>query len=151
MSATLVFECRSATHQISQEGEVERAPMMELKLELTEGPVIYLSDASRLNAQAWKMNIREHCGAARENSPIGEITYFTAVGKPQCLIDVYQSSQRYFLMLEMFKGGYVSEITIGIDEVCSNSDYSKTWDTAANEKLAIRSINFEFPLPQSDA
>ena len=81
----------------------------------------------------------------------GHIAYARADGKPRCIIEVQQSPERYDALLDMFKDGYVSEITVLIDGLADQPDYSKKWDTAAGDRLTVKAICFEFPLPQSEA
>lgn len=151
MAAKLLFESRSVTHIFSQDRAAVSEPLMQLSLELTDAPNIYASDSSLINVLSWNMTIQKHSPTSLQIEPLGWITYMPTDSEPQCMIEVHQTSERYFLLLEMFTGGYVSEITVGVDDVGGSNDYSRSWDTSTNPSIVIQSIRFEFPLPQSEA
>ncbi|NHZ98530.1 hypothetical protein [Massilia sp. CCM 8734] len=152
MTAELVFESRLSYHVLRQEGIVELDPVIALQLELTGGPNMYASDSFMINHAAWSMTIRRHNPAHLPSTePPGWVKY-TAVGdKSLCVIDIHQSPERFASLLDMFKGGHASEITVVVDGLADTADYSKKWDTAAHASMPVRSICFEFPLPQSEA
>ena len=152
MTAELVFETRSICQLLRQVGAVELEPVISLQLELTGGPKIYASDASVINKAVWSMTIHRRRRARQLVAHIpGAIHYVVDDGKTRCTIDVDQSAERFAALLEMFKGGRASEITVTVDALADTLDYSKKWDTAAGPRLAIRAICFDFPLPQSEA
>ena len=82
---------------------------------------------------------------------LGSVHYALAKGRPRCVIEVGQAPQRFAALLDMFKGGHASEITVTIDDLADKPDYSKDWNTALHATVPIRAICFEFPLPQSEA
>ncbi len=152
MTIELVFESRLSFHLLRQEGSVESEPEISLHLELTSGPKVYASDGAAVNQAGWRMRIHRHGRAsAALGHTAGHIAYTRAEGKPRCVIEVQQSPERYDALLDMFKDGYVSEITVLIDGLADQPDYSKKWDTATGDRLTIKAICFEFPLPQSEA
>ncbi|MDM5177248.1 hypothetical protein PO883_08570 [Massilia sp. DJPM01] len=152
MSAELVFESRLSYHVMRQEGAVELDPVITLQLELTGGPKIYASDSFMINHAAWSMTIQRHKpGILLPTEPPGWVNYTAGAGKSQCVIDIHQSSERFASLLDMFKGGHASEITVVVEGLADSADYSKKWDTAALERMPVQSIRFEFPLPQSEA
>ena len=151
MGAELLFESRSANHVLRQAGTVEEAPYLALRLELSDGPIIYVSDGAAVHPSAWRLVIRRS-GPAEPSPPVlGTLRYATAGAKPHCVIDVHQSAERYAALLDMFKGGSDAEITVTVDALADKADYSKFWNTALHPSIAVASICFEFPLPQNDA
>ena len=152
MSAELLFESRQCYHVLRQELAAEDAPLISLQLALTDAPMIYASDGAIVNKSAWTMMIRSGPPVAHAVPPaLGSIHYAGAKGKPRCVIDVQQSPARFAALLEMFKGGHASEITVLVDDLADKADYSKDWNTALHATLPVRSIRFEFPLPQNEA
>jgi hypothetical protein len=152
MSTELIFESRASHQVLRQDGAVESEPVIALELELMSGPNIYAAGAAIVNKAAWHMKIHRHPGApTASGGPAGSIAYAAAEGKSRCTIAVHQSPGRYAALLDMFKGGYVSEITVMVAGLSDRPDYSKGWDTTAGTELAIEAICFEFPLPQSEA
>lgn len=152
MSAELVFESRLSYHVLRQEGTVELDPVITLQLELTGAPKIYASDSFMINHAAWSMTIRRHRAPTLPPSePPGWINYTATGGKSLCMIDIRQSPERFSALLDMFKGGHASEITLIVDQLADTADYSKKWDTAARASMPVSTICFEFPLPQSEA
>ncbi|MDQ2822386.1 MAG: hypothetical protein M3Y65_18745 [Pseudomonadota bacterium] len=152
MGAMLSFESRQSCHVLRQDGAVENAPYISLLLTLIDGPTMYSSDAAIINKSAWNMKIQKRC-AGDFSSPhaIGSIQYLTNKDRPRCLIDIQQSAERFNELLEMFKGGHVSEIKIMVDQLADKPDYSKNWNTAVHDSIPVTSLSFEFPLPQSEA
>ena len=151
MSNELFFESRLSYLVLRQEGAVEVAPVILLQLELLGGPKIYASDASVIYSAVWSMTIRRH--SATPSLPAetsGLVRYALADGKSTCMIDVHQSPERFSALMNMFKGGHASEITVLVDDWASMADYSKKWDTTEQATLTVKSICFEFPLPQSE-
>jgi hypothetical protein len=152
MGAMLSFESRQSCHVLRQEGAVENAPYISLLLTLIDGPTMYASDAAVINKSAWNMKIqRRSVGDYSSPQAIGSIQYSPAKDRPRCLIDIQQSAERFDELLEMFKGGHVSEITIMVDHLADKPDYSKNWNTALHETIPVTSLSFEFPLPQFEA
>ncbi|WP_426193196.1 hypothetical protein [Massilia sp. DWR3-1-1] len=152
MTTELVFESRSSYQVLRQEGATESEPVISLQLELTGGPNIYAAGAALVNKAAWHMKIHRRTagsGLATGYSP-GRMMYTVEDNRSRCAIEVHQSAGRYAELLDMFKGGYVSEITVVVEGLTDKADYSKSWDTAAGKHLTIKAICFEFPLPQSE-
>jgi len=151
MGAELLFESRSTNHVLRQAGTVEEAPYLALRLELTDGPIIYVADGAVVHPSAWSLTIHR-CGLAESPPHVsGTLRYVGSGGKPRCVIEVHQSPERYAALLDMFKGSDASEITVMVDGLADKADYSKSWNTALRPSIAIQSISFEFPLPQSEA
>jgi hypothetical protein len=152
MTAELVFESRSSFQVLRQDGAVESEPVISLQLELTAGPNIYADGSVIVNKAAWSMQIHRHSRARLDptHQP-GSMVYASEGNHGRCAIEVHQSPQRYAALLDMFRGGQVSEITVIVDGLTDKSDYSRSWDTAAVPSLVIRSVRFEFPLPQNEA
>ncbi|WP_426113157.1 hypothetical protein [Massilia sp. PWRC2] len=148
MTVELIFESRSSVQVLRQDGAAESEPVISLQLQLTGGPRIYTSASRLLNNVAWSMKIFRHSGT---NHPPGWLRYVGDAKQARCAIDVHQSPERYAALLDMFRGGHVSEMTVMVEGLNDQPDYSKRWDTAANPSLTVQSICFEFPLPQSDA
>ena len=151
MTTQLNFESRSVSYLLEQHGAMENDPVISIRLELSSAPQIYASDLSLINTSVWGMTIIQLSPSAIETAPSGQISYLNIDGKPTCSIKMYQSAQRYRELLEMFKGGHVSEITAVMDELSENADYSRTWNTAVHTVLPIDALCFEFSLPQSEA
>lgn len=152
MSTELVFESRSGFQVLRQEGATENEPVISLQLELTGGPNIYATDSAIINKAAWTMAIHRHALPRLDSShPPGWITYAVEAKQSRCAIEVHQSPERYAALLDMFRGGHVSEITVLVEGLADKADYSKRWDTVAMPSLTIKSLCFEFPLPQSEA
>lgn len=146
----LVFESRLSYQVLRQDAGVESEPIISLQLELSDAPKIYVADDDSIDGAAWTMQIHRRRKGAASPAP-GEISFAGALPQARCAIDVWQSAERYAALLDMFKGGHVSEITVSVDGLVERADYSKAWDTASGARLSIRSICFEFPLPQSEA
>lgn len=152
MGAMLSFESRQSCHVLRQEGTVENPPYISLLLTLIDGPTMYSSDAVVINKSAWNMKIQKRiAGDFSSPQAIGSIQYSVAKDRPRCLIDIQQSPERFDELLEMFKGGHVSEITIMVDQLADKPDYSKNWNTDVNNSIPVTSLSFEFPLPQFEA
>lgn len=152
MTVELVFESRTIFQVLRQEGATENEPLISLQLALTGGPKIYAAGSAIINNGAWSMTIHRHAHARADasHSP-GSLTFAMDAGRSRCAIEVHQSRERYAALLEMFRGGYVSEITVVVEGLADKGDYSKRWDTAATPSLTIKSLCFEFPLPQGEA
>ena len=152
MTAELVFESRSSVQVLRQDGAVESEPVISLQLELTAGPKIYADGAAIVNKAAWSMQIHRHSRVRLDatHQP-GWMGYASEGNQAHCAIEVHQSPERYAALLDMFRGGHVSEITVVVDGLSDKSDYSRSWDTVAVPNLVIKSVRFEFPLPQSEA
>jgi hypothetical protein len=152
MGAMLSFESRQSCHVLRQDGPVENAPYISLLLTLIDGPTMYASDAAVINKSAWNMKIQKRSAADYSVSQaIGSVQYLATKDKPRCMIEVHQSAERFDELLEMFKGGHVSEITIIVDQLADKPDYSKNWNTALHTSIPVTSLSFEFPLPQFEA
>jgi hypothetical protein len=155
MGAELLFESRQSYHVLRQEGSVEVAPFISMQLALTSGPILYASDAAVVNKSAWSMIIRRRSpGDEVDSSSLGSMQYLAAPGtpgKPRCVIEVNQSPERFAALLDMFKGGHASEITVKVEHLADKNDYSRGWNTALHASIPITSISFEFPVPQNEA
>ena len=150
MDAVLCFESRQSYHVLRQDEDVEAAPFISLQLVLTDGPTIYASDFSVINRSSWTMTIWKR-GAAEAATPLlGSVNYAMSKGKPRCVIDVYQASERFSALLDLFKGGNPSEITVVLGGLADKSDYSKEWNTALGTAIRVKSLGFEFPLPERE-
>lgn len=152
MTTKLVFESNLAHQVLRLEGTAEVDPFISLQLEFTDGPQIYTADSSAVNELAWSLKIQRH-GQTGLHVPLpsSTINYVAEEGKSRCTLEVHQSPERYAAMLEMFRGGYLSEITVIVAGFVDKADYSKLWDTDAQASIAIKSICFEFPLPQNES
>lgn len=152
MGTTLVFESRLTFHVLRQDEAGESAPFLSLRLALTDAPMIYASQAAVVNRAVWHMVIRRRVAAdASLPAILGTVTYAAAEGRPNCVIDIVQSPQRFAALLDMLRGGHASEITVVVGDLRENGDYSREWNTARDTTLPVTSIAFEFPLPQTEA
>lgn len=148
MGAKLLFESRLISHVLGQEGPEENEPVMTLRLEMTDGPIIYVSGGAAIKASAWRMKIRRARARDTEAPRSGAtIRYVATEGKPYCVVELSQSPERFTALLGMFMGGHSSEITVVVDELADKADYSKDWNSLDRPSLAIDSISFEFHLP----
>ena len=145
--AALTFETREALLTLDQNGDEEAAPVISLKLSLSSRPTVYVSGGAVLQSARWTMIIR----ADDQARQVGTLNYAANDGKPECQVLINQSSRRFHDVLEMFKGGHASEITIEADGMKHQGDYSSHWDTDASPVLTVLRVSFEFPLPQSEA
>lgn len=148
MTTKLVFESNLVHQVLRQEGTAEVEPVISLQLEFTDGPQIYSSDSSAVNDLAWSLRIQRQCTDAPP--PPITMSYVAVEQERRCTIDLHQSPERYAAMLQMFRGGYVSEITVVVEAFVVKADYSRLWNTDAQSSIAINSICFEFPLPQNE-
>lgn len=148
MTTKLVFESNLVHQVLRQEGTAEVEPVISLQLEFTDGPQIYSSDAFAVNDLAWSLRIQRQ--GTDVPLPPSTMSYLAVEQERRCTLDVHQSPERYSAMLEMFRGGYVSEITVIVEGFVDKADYSKLWNTDAQSSIAIKSICFEFPLPQNE-
>jgi hypothetical protein len=148
--AALTFETREALLTLEQSGNDDAAPVISLKLGLSSTPTVYIANGQLLQAARWTMHIgeAEPGGKARD---AGSLTYTNNDGKGECLILVKQSRARFLDVLDMFKGGHASEITIVVDGMQQRDDYSSLWNTETTPRLDVLRVSFEFPLPQSEA
>jgi len=149
MDTVLCFESRQNYHVLRQDDAVEGAPCITLQLVLTDGPTIYASDFSVISKASWNMTIWKR-GADAATPPLGAVHYAMAKGKPRCVIDVYQSPARFEALLALFKCGHPSEITVVVAGLTEKSDYSKDWNTAEGTVIRVKSLSFEFPLPERE-
>jgi len=151
MAAELLFESRLTNHILRQDGPMEEAPCLSLQLELTDGPILYVSGGAVVHPSAWTLKIRR-CGPADPAPHVSGMLHYVPIGaKPRCVIEVRQSGERFAALLDMFKGGHASEITVTVDDLADKPDYSKFWNTALYPRIPLQSICFEFPLPQNEA
>lgn len=148
MTTKLVFESNLVHQVLRQEGTAEVEQVIALQLEFTDGPQIYSSDASAINDLAWSLRIQRQ--GVDVPLPPSTMSYVAVEQERRCTLDVHQSPERYAAMLQMFRGGYVSEITVIVEGFVDKADYSKLWDTDAQASIVIKSICFEFPLPQNE-
>lgn len=149
MDAVLCFESRQSYHVLRQDEDVEAAPFISLQLVLTDGPTIYASDFSVVNRSSWTMTIWKR-GAAEEAPPLGTVHYAMSKDKPRCVIEVHQAPERFAALLDLFKGGNPSEITVVLGGLTDKSDYSREWNTALGTAIRVKSVGFEFPLPERE-
>jgi len=145
--ATLIFETREAVLTLEQNGDQDDIPVISLQLILTNRPTVYISGARLLQPARWSMTIRADDTAVE----VGWISYVEQDGKGECALVINQSQARFNDVLDMFKGGHASEISIDIDGLTKKDDYSSQWDTDSSPILTVARASFEFPLPQSEA
>jgi hypothetical protein len=151
VTTELCFESRSASYRLRQQGGDEGEQAISLDLELTSAPQIYASNSLIVNDAAWRMTILASNTTVVPGAASGWVTYSVTDSRQSCLVELVQSNDRFRTLLEMFKGGHVSEITMVFDDLTSNPDYSRTWDSAGQARLPISSVCFEFSLPLSEA
>ena len=144
MGTRLSFETGPAQLSLRQCGTVDQAPAITVQLHAADDAQIYTADAHPINGARWTMTITSSAGPA-----LYALTYGGGE-RALCTILVSQSPERFAILLDMFKGGHASEITIEVDGLIELSDYSRKWDTRAAPTLVIDSVCFEFPLPQSE-
>lgn len=145
--ATLIFETHEAVLTLEQAGDQDDIPVISLQLCLTNRPTVYTSAGKLLQPSTWTMTIRADDTAVE----VGWISYIGNEGKGECALVINQSQARFDSVLDMFKGGHASEISIDIDGMKSSDDYSSQWDTDTTPTLTVARVSFEFPLPQSEA
>lgn len=145
--AVLIFETREALLTLEQNGEQDDIPVISLKLSLTNRPAVYISGGKQLQPSSWSMTIRADDTAVE----VGWISYINNDGKGECTLVINQSSTRFDDVLDMFKGGHASEISIEVEGMTQKDDYSSLWNTDAEPMLMVSRASFEFPLPQSEA
>lgn len=145
--ATLIFETREAVLTLEQNGDQDDIPVVSLKLSLSNRPAVYIAGGKLLQPSSWTMTIRADDTAVE----VGWMSYVENDGKGECTLDINQSSTRFDDVLDMFKGGHASEISIEVEGMRQKDDYSSQWDTAAQPILTVSRVSFEFPLPQSEA
>ncbi len=150
MDTVLCFESRQNYHVLRQDDAVETAPFITLQLVLTDGPTIYASDFSVISKASWNMTIWRRGADDEAAPPLGSVHYAMSKGKPRCVIDVHQSPERFASLLALFKCGHPSEITVVVDGLADKSDYSKDWNTAEGTVVRVKSLSFEFPLPERE-
>lgn len=151
MPTKLVFES-SLVHQVMRlEEDVEVEPVIAMELEFTDGPQIYTKDACSVNDLPWSLHIRRQGPAQSEPLPPCTMRFIPEEDKSRCKFDLHQSPERYAAMLEMFRGGNVCEMTVIVEGFVDKPDYSKLWDTDSEAVIAVKSVCFEFPLPQNEA
>lgn len=145
--ASLIFETREAILTLEQNGDQDDVPVISLQLNLTNRPTVYISGGKLLQPFRWTMTIRANDTAVE----VGWISYIDNDGKGECTLVINQSQARFNDVLDMFKGGHASEISIDVDGMTSKDDYSSQWNTDASPVLTVARASFEFPLPQSEA
>jgi hypothetical protein len=150
MDTVLCFESRQNYHVLRQDDEVETAPFITLQLVLTDGPTIYASDFSVIGKAGWNMTIWKRGDEVASPPPLGAVHYGMSKGKPRCVIEVHQSAERFVALLALFKCGNPSEITVTVDGLTEKSDYSKDWNTAQGALIRVKTLSFEFPLPERE-
>jgi hypothetical protein len=148
----LTFETREALLRLEQSGNEDSAPIITLKLSLSSQPTIYISGGQLLQPSRWTMAIRARAPSDQaDQHQAASLTYSVNDGVGECLVQVEQTATRFADLLTMFKGGHTSEITLVIEGLQQQDDYSSLWDTDLTPTLAVINIGFEFPLPQSEA
>ncbi|MEJ7805576.1 MAG: hypothetical protein WKG03_06610 [Telluria sp.] len=145
MPTTLVFETGPVQLALRQCESLEQAPVITLQLHAATDPHIYTADGQALAEARWVMTITS--GAEPELYSLG---YALPGERALCTLLVSQSPDRFATLLDMFKGGNVSEISFDVEGLVALSDYSRQWDTRAAPTLAVSSVCFEFPLPQDE-
>ncbi|WP_426102111.1 hypothetical protein [Massilia sp. TSP1-1-2] len=145
MPTRLSFETGPVQLSLRHSAVIEHAPAITVQMHATGDAQIYTADAQALHDARWVMTITSACTP----QPF-TLSYAAAGERAQCSVAVNQSAQRFALLLEMFKGGAAFEILIDIEGLIALSDYSRKWDTHAVPVLAVSSVCFEFPLPQSE-
>jgi hypothetical protein len=145
--AALIFETREAVLTLEQNGDQDDVSVISLQLTLTNRPTVYISGGELLKPSRWSMTIRADDTAVEA----GWISYVDLDGKPECGLVINQSQSRFDNVLDMFKGGHVSEISVDVDGMTQKDDYSSQWDTDTSPTLTVTRASFEFPLPQSEA
>lgn len=144
---TLIFETREAVLTLEQNGDQDDIPVVSLKLSLSNRPAVYIAGGKLLQPSSWTMTIRADDTAVE----VGWMSCAENDGKGECTLVINQSSTRFDDVLDMFKGGHASEISIEVEGMTPKDDYSSQWDTAAQPILTVTRASFEFPLPQSEA
>ncbi len=145
--AALIFETREAVLTLEQNGDQNDIPVISLQLNLANRPTIYISGGKLLQPARWSMTIR----ADDTSVEVGWLSYVEHDGKGECGLEINQSQARFDDVLDMFKGGHASEISIDVDGMTKKDDYSSQWDTDNTPTLTVTRASFEFPLPQSEA
>jgi hypothetical protein len=145
--AALIFETREAVLTLEQAGDQDDIPVISLQLSLSNRPAVYISGGKLLQPSSWSMTIRADDTAVE----VGWLSYIAAEGKGECVLVINQSQARFDAVLDMFKGGHASEISIDVEGMSAKDDYSSLWDTDASPTLTVARASFEFPLPQSEA
>jgi hypothetical protein len=145
MTTTLNFETGPVQLSLRQCAGAGLAPAITVQLHATGGAQIYVGQSQPINEARWVMTI-----SAAAASQLHSLSYAAPDGRPLCTILVSQSPERFAILLDLFKGGNASEITVDIEGLVALSDYSRRWDVLASPVLPVSSVCFEFPLPQSD-
>jgi hypothetical protein len=117
---------------------------------LAPTPIVYVSSGQKLQQSRWTMVVTGG-PSGDDKREVGSLTYADVDGKGECLVSVEQSESRFRELVDMFKGGHASEITVVTEGMAKRDDYSSQWDTDRVPKLNVLSVSFEFPLPQSEA
>ncbi len=150
--AELTFETREALLTLEQNGNEDDMPVISLTLLLSTGPTVYISNGQTLQDVSWTMLVRQlQAGTDNAGREPGSLTYTSSDDNGECLVLINQSADRFQTIVDMFKGGHASEITIVTDGMESRDDYSSAWNTDLAPRLNVLRVSFEFPLPQSEA
>ncbi|MES2317157.1 MAG: hypothetical protein V4631_06640 [Pseudomonadota bacterium] len=150
--AAMTFETREVLLTLEQNGNEDDPPIISIKLRVVKSPKIYIATGTLVEQATWTMIVRElRSGAEDQKREPGSLTYTDNDGKGECLVLINQSPSRFQTVVDMFKGGHASEITIVTDSMDPRDDYSSQWDTEAMPRLDVLRVSFEFPLPQSEA
>ena len=149
--AALTFETREVLLTLAQQAHAEDTAVITIKLRLSSSPAVYVSGGKLLAQASWNMVVRALPPGAGAPGELGMMSYGGADGTSECLIVIDQAPARFHTIVEMFRGGHVSEITVVTDGMTLQDDYSSQWDTEAQPRLAVVQVSFEFPLPQSEA
>ena len=150
MLTRLSFESGNVNLALKQIGSAETRAVITLQVSFNSNVSIYMPDHALLNNARWTMAVLGPDLNQGEPDPLGSLTYRHSDGVPDCAIVIYQSAARFHTLLEMFKGGHVSEITIEADGIVEMTDYSRRWVSDPTLPLALHSVSFEFPLPQRE-
>lgn len=150
--AALTFETREVLFTLEQNGNEDDGPVISIKLRLSASPAVYMSNGQMLQQASWSMIVRELDPATDDATrELGSLTCTDNEGKGECLVLINQTPDRFLNVVEMFKGGHASEITIVTDGMDQQDDYSSRWNTVDNPRVTVLRVSFEFPLPQSEA
>lgn len=150
----LLFETRGILLSLGESATASASLSATITIELSMFPQkkIYLPSGRILEKARWQMIISETVEPQPGDAgSMGAVTTEQDGDIDHCFILINPDSARFAELREMFKGGHASEITVGVDGLTDNNDFSKKWDTGRMPALTVQSISFDFPLPQSEA
>jgi len=148
----LLFETRGILLSLGESASASLSATIAIELSMFPQGKVYLPSGRALEKAKWKMIITEISGTQPDDdSAMGSVTTEEDGGADHCLVAINHDSSRFAELLEMFKGGHASEITVTVSGLIDSSDFSKKWDTDSLPALKVENISFDFPLPQSEA